>query len=350
MSFLGTLFHTNKHTAESVVLVDIGTNSVAGAYVRYTEQESPVLLYTRRVPIEIREGEPHGRAMLRALKVLGDILITEGAPVLARASGSGSVNTILVSIDAPWQETSVRTEYFERNTSFVFTKSLVTKALEKTAVAIPEKLLADESIIGTALNGYETANPYGKRAHRASVIVLTSLIEEKIAASIFSLLKSLYHTKRVLFISGSSPRYQAMRVVFPHERNALILDATGTLTSIALVRNGFFVALSEVAHSAIDSQTWVHEVVDECAEIAKNYPLPRTIFLLARESEISSLQEKLTTANFGSLWLSDNPPNIVSILASHLSGSIQHLTTASPDLMLLLMTKYYQHHDPEEKV
>lgn len=349
MSFLGALFHT-KNTAESVVLIDIGTNSVAGAYVRYTEHESPVLLYTRRVPIEIRAGEPHGRAMLRALKVLGDILITEGAPVLARTAGSGSVNTILVSIDAPWQETSVRTEHFERNTPFIFTKSLVVKALEKTAIAVPEKLLADESIIGTILNGYETTDPYGKKAHRATVIVLTSLIEEKIAASILSLLKSLYHTKHIQFISGSSLRYQAMRAVFPHARNALILDATGTLTSIALVRNGFFVALSEVANSATDNETWVHQVADECAEIAKNYPLPRTIFLLARESEVSSLQKKLTAANFGSLWLSDNPPKIVSILASHLSDSLRHLTTASPDLLLLLMTKYYQHHDPEEKV
>ncbi len=339
-------------SAEAVVLIDIGTSSVAGAYARYTEQEPPVLLYTRRVPIEIRGEEPHEHAMLRALTILGDILIREGAPVLARATGNGSADVVLVSIDAPWEEISIRTEHFERKIDFVFTKSLVAKALAKQNATLPEKLLVDESIIGTILNGYETARPYGKKVHRASAIILTSFIEKKIAKSILSVLQRLYHTKHILSIAGSSLRYQAMRAAFPHERNALILDATGSLTSIMLVRKGLLVAISLVKNSDTDDQTWIRKVADECAEIARNYPLPRTIFLLAREPDIASLREKLDAAHLGSLWLSDNPPQIVSILASHIIGSIRHATTTSPDLPLLLMALYYRTNegkkDPEE--
>lgn len=340
MSFFNAL--SRRASAESVVLIDIGTSSVAGAYARYAEQEPPALLYTRRVPIEIRGDEPHGRAMLRALTILGDILIREGAPILARAAGSGTVDTVLVSIDAPWEETSVRTEHFERQIPFVFTKSLVAKALGKHSAALPEKLLVDESIIGTILNGYETANPYGKKAHRAAAIILTSFIERKIAESVLAILQQLYHTRHILPIAGSSLRYQAMRAAFPHERDALILDATGSLTSIMLMRRGLFTAISLVPNSATDDRAWIRKVADECAEIARNYPLPRTIFLLAREPEIALLREKLDAAHLGSLWLSDNPPKIVSILASHIIGPIRHTTTASPDLLLLLMALYHQ--------
>lgn len=340
MSFFSNLFQRAR--AETVVLIDIGASSVAGAYAYYKDREPPVLLYTRRVPIEIRGDEPHGRAMLRALTILGDILIREGGPILVRTAGDGSVAVVLVSIDAPWQETSVRTEHFERKIPFVFTKSLVAKALAKRDVAIPEKLLVDESIIGTILNGYETAHPYGKKAHRAAAIVLTSFIEQKVAKSVLSILQNLYHTKRILPIAGSSLRYQAMHAAFPHERNMLILDATGPLTSIMLVRRGLFTAISLVPNSATDSQAWIQKVAAECAEIAKDYPLPRTIFLLARESEIASLREKLDAAQLGSLWLSDNPPKIVSILTNHIIGSIRHMTSASPDLLLLLMALYYQ--------
>lgn len=347
MSFVSNLFH-NEKKAESVALIDIGTTSVAGAYAQYTEDELPTLLYTRRLPVEARDSEPQEQTMLRALAILGEALIREGAPALARATGSGSVSSVLVSIDAPWQKTSVRIEHFEQQTPFVFTKSLVTRGLEKTSTAALGKLLTDESIVGTILNGYETSDPYGKKVRHASVVVLTSLIDEKVADNIISTLRSLYHTKRILPLAGSSLRYQAMRRAFPHERDALILDATGPLTSIALVRKDLVVSLTEVEISSAGS--WMPYIVKELTELAKNYPLPRTIFLLAREPDVVSLQKKLAGANLGELWLSDNPPKVVSVLASHLGGLVKQVTTAAPDLVLLLMALFWQNRAPEEKM
>ncbi|MHB1163438.1 MAG: hypothetical protein ACYCZZ_02885 [Minisyncoccota bacterium] len=349
MSLFGNLFR-KKGISESVVVIDIGASSVAGAYVRYQEGEPVTMLYSRRLPIEIRKGEVHDRAMLRALGILGNDLIREGAPVLARAVGSGTVDVVLVSIDAPWQETEVRTEHFEEKDPFVFTKSLITKRLEEKNTTPSEKLLADESVIGTILNGYETRNPYGKKAHRAAVIILLSLIERQVAHDILVNLESLYHTRRVLPIAGSSLRYQAMRNLFPHERDAIILDATGrSLTSISLVRKGIFVNLTQVSTPS-DDDAWVSSVHDHLAEMAERYPLPRTIFLLAREPEISSLREKLDAAHFGSLWLSDSPPKIVSVLKNQIIGSIRQMATNSPDTVLLLMTLYYQARDKGERL
>ncbi|MDO8593467.1 MAG: hypothetical protein Q7R59_01030 [bacterium] len=343
MSFFSELF--NPIGEESVALIDISAGSVAGAYVRYKEGGNPSILYTRRLPIEMRPHEAHERAMVRALSVLGEALVAEGAPILARHTGSGSAGAILVSIDAPWQETRVRTEHFERNTPFTFTKGMVATALEKTSVAPAEKILADESIIGTVLNGYETNEPYGRKVHRAAVIVLASFIEANVAKNIATTLRGLFHTKNILFIAGTSLRYQAMRTAFPHERDVLILDSTGSLISIELVRKNLLVAVAEVSENVSTDNTasWVQKVVDKFTELAKNYPLPRTIFLLARERSASSLEQALNAAKLGGLWLSDNPPKIVSVLPGHISGSIQQVTTAPPELPLLLMALYWQH-------
>ncbi len=342
MSFFDTLFHKKKD-GESVILIDIGAESVAGAYVRYEETETPALLYSRSLPIEIHAGEAHERAMLRALGVLGNDLIREGAPVLARHTGSGSADKILVSVDAPWQETDVRTEHFEESEPFVFTKGLVDARLEETRAGLPEKLLVDESIIGTILNGYETRSPYGKRARRATIIVLTSLIRKDVANSIIQTFESLFHTKDILPIAGNSLRYQVMRELFPHERDAIILDATGgSLTSVALVRKGVFASLVQVSNSS-ESDSWVSTVKEEFAEIAKRYPLPRTIFLLAREPEILSLQEKLESADFGALWFSDTPPKIIPVLRSNIPGAIRQVSIRPADIVLLFMAFYHQY-------
>lgn len=340
MSFFDNFF--GKKKSESVVLIDIGADSVAGAYAHYTEGEQPVLHYTQRLPIKIRTGEPHEDAMLRALGVLGDALICEGAPILMRATGSGSIETVLVSVDAPWQKTSVRTEYFEQKDPFIFNKNMVNAALKKTSVAPAGQLLVDESIIGTILNGYETKDPYGKEAHRASIIILTSLIDEKVAQGIQKALRSLYHTKNISTIAGSSLRYQAMRIAFPHERDALILDATGPLTSIALVRRDLLVEVVEIQIHKAGTAIWLETLTDELAALAQRFPLPRTIFLLAREPDIVSIRETLDEADLGKLWLSDNPPKIVSVRESHLVGLIRETATASSDISLLLMALYFQ--------
>ena len=341
MSFIGDFFY-KKQDGESVILIDIGADSVAGAYVRYEETETPVLVYSRSLPIEIHTGEARERAMLRALDVLGNDLIREGAPVLARYAGSGRAGKILVSVDAPWQETNVRTEHFEESEPFVFTKSLVDARLEETRAGLPEKLLVDESVIGTVLNGYETRSPYGKKVHRATIIVLTSLIHKNVANNIIQILEGLFHTKDILPIAGNSLRYQVMRGLFPHERDAIILDATGgSLTSVALVRKGVFASLVQVSNPS-GSDSWIPTVKGELVEVAKHYPLPRTIFLLAREPEISSLQHLLDTADFGALWFSDNPPKIIPVLRSNIPTAIRQVSVRPADIVLLFMALYHQ--------
>lgn len=348
MSFLQRLFR-KKERAESVVLIDIGADSVAGAYAQYALGEPPALLYTRRLPIEAREGEPRERAMLRALGVLGEALIREGAPALARATGSGSADTVLVSIDSPWQETSVRTEHLEQETPFVFTKALVDALLEKTKTGdgASGEMLADESVIGTLLNGYETRAPYGKKARRADIIILTSNIDASVATHVIKTLRGMYHTKYIMPIAGDSLRYQAMQKAFPHERDALILDALGQRTSIALVRRGLLVALVETPGASADSSR-AEQVGDTLAELAKCYPLPRTIFLLAHESDAVFLRPDLVTANFGRLWLSNNPPKIVLVLPSAIVGLVRQISLSSPDLPLLLMALYWRHRASEK--
>jgi len=341
MSFIDDLFGTKKKI-ESAVLIDVGAESVGGAYVCAAGDALPEVLYTRRLPVEAHSGEHREAAMLRALKILGDTLVLEGAPVLARTTGTGAADSIVVSIDAPWQETSVRTERFEQDAPFFFTKSLVVETLKKTGLTAEGKLLVDESIIGTILNGYETRDPYGKVAHRATVVVLTSFIDTKVAKDVSELLQGVYHTKRILPIAGSSLHCQAMHIAFPHERDALIVDATGPLTTIALLRRGLFVSISEVP-AAPSLTKWVEHITAELSGIGKQYPLPRTIFLVARESELPALGKKLEEANLGELWLSDNPPKIVSVLASHIAGLVRQATTTPPDFVLLLMTLFWRH-------
>ncbi|MDB5244674.1 MAG: hypothetical protein JWN18_544 [Parcubacteria group bacterium] len=345
MSFFADFFHKVDKT-DSVILIDISTGSIAGAYVQNKKGALPALLYSRRMPIEMREGEAHEAAMLRALKVLSESLLREGAPVLARATGSGAANSILVSIDAPWQKTIVRMEEHEEKPSFVFSRGLVADIVKKTDSKALDTQYADESIIGTMLNGYQTSNPYGKRAHRAQIVILTSRIDTRVAKGIIATLQATYHTKKILPIAGDSMRYQVLRTLFPYEKSALLIDATSPLTTVALVNKGLFICVD--ALPVDDKQPWIDRVVKQFSELGTRYPLPRTIFLLARDPESVDMQKALSEANLGKLWLSDTPPRIVAVVPSHLSEFVKQVTTAPPDLSLLFMAIYWQNRSLEK--
>lgn len=338
MGFLSDLVLRKR--SESVILIDIGADSIGGAYAVFADGSLPVVLYTMRLSTERHAGEHEDTAMLRTLKQVTDTITKEGAPVLARATGSGRANRILVSIDAPWQKVSVRTEHFDPGESFIFNDKLVDALLKETGNEFPGKQLVDESVIGTMLNGYETKDPYGKSAHRAAIVVMTSFIDEAIAQNITTILRGAFHMRRIIPIAGSSIRYQALHKAFPHERDALMIDAIGPLTSVALVRSGLFAEIIEVAVDTGTYAEWGAQVEGKLGELAKRFPLPRTLFLLTQETKLESLRKKLDDAKLGDLWLSDNPPNVISVLVSHLNTLIRQTTTNPPDITLLLMALF----------
>jgi hypothetical protein len=285
MGLFTNLFNKKKKS-ESVVLIDIGADSVAGAYVRYVEGETPVLLHTQRILIEVRDGEPYEHAMLSSLLTLGNDLIREGAPILSRATGSGRSDVVFVSIDTPLQEISMRTESFERADPFIFTKDMLDTMLQRTRIIPDGKSIIDESIVNSSLNGYETRNPFGKSARQASITIFSSFIDKNVSESIISTLRGLYHLENIIPVAGKSLRYQTMRSIFPHERRP----------------------------------------------------------------DISSLEQALDAAHAGKLWVPGNPPKIVQVLPSHISRLVRQTAPTPPDLPLLLMALYHQNRFSAQKI
>ena len=343
MSFLENFFHKEKK-AESVVLISVGENVVCGACVRYEDGRSPTVHYTRSLPVTVREGEERERAVLRALKFLGDDLVREGAPALVRAVGNGVVGTVLVAVDAPWQKVLPRTEYFEQREPFVFTEDLVEKRLAEADIAEADETIVDKSIIGATLNGYATSAPYEKEARRASITVLASLVKTRIKDNVTEIMKGLYHTRDIRFIAGSSLRYQTTRSLFPHDRDAIIIDATDGLTSIALVREGVFVTLANII-APVGGSGWAARITKELGTISDHRSLPRIVLLLAQEHEALALRQDLDIADFAALWHNTGAmPKIVPVLRTLIGGSVRQLSTEPADLGTLLMAFYYQRH------
>lgn len=341
MSFLSDLFRTERK--ESVVFIDIGASRVAGALARYVGTEVPTIMYSRVIAIESQPGEDHTAAMLRTFEQLITALRDEGRPALLRATDTQHIDAVLVSLDTPWQETKIYAEETVRERDFVFTKALTAEAIKNATLPVEGKVYTDASVVGTFLNGYTVREPYGHKAHRSRVLVLTSLLDEQVATALRRGIRSLTRSHRVALIAGASLRYQTMRIAFAHELNALILDATGPLPEVALMRDGFLVMVSETAEDAARVEVTPELLTRRFAEVAEQYPLPRTVFLLARFDQMEKMKEVFNAIAYTPIWLSSNPPRLLELTTKHMNGLVRYLGTTSPDLPLLLMALYYRY-------
>lgn len=341
MSFLRELFRIERK--ESVVLIDVGASRISAAVARYVGSEIPLIIYSRVIAIESRPGEDPTTAMVRTFEEVITALRDEGRAALVRAASAQHVDAVLVSIDAPWQETAIYKEETVRERDFTVTKALVAEALKNATLPKEGVVYTDASVVGTFLNGYAVREPYGHRAHHARVLVLTSRMPEPLHQMLRRGVRSLTRTHRVAFIGGASLRYQTMRIAFAHELNALILDATGPLPEVALMRNGFLVMVSETPEDPLGAGVTAATLTQRFSEIAAEHPLPRTVFLLARFDQVEQMKEVFNTITYAPLWLSSNPPRLLELTTKHMNGLVRYLGAVTPDLPLLLMALYYRY-------
>jgi hypothetical protein len=74
------------------------------------------------------------------------------------------------------------------------------------------------------------------------------------------------------------------------------------------------------------------------------------LFLVAREPEGAELQKALAGASLSDLWLSENPPTVVPIVASILTQRVRVASADSPDLLIFLMALYWQQRERSNRI
>lgn len=381
MSFL-QIFHGT--TTQSVILIDIGSASISGAYIQINKKYQPILYYTASVPIRARNNSSQQTAIELTLTELVKMLVMYGAPVFARSTGTSAVDRVLVSIAGPWQHTHTRTERISRPKAFKFTRHIMDEMVEKASVVPPGTTQTNKMVITTILNGYEVNNPFGKSAHDAAVIVLSSFVTSTIADATTKILRKAFNTDEIEITAFAPIAYTVFRTIYPHENDFLIMDVTGEATDLALVKQGLLVEVANLPlginiirqaaikagfNSVSSAQSlktieevvlidtehneeftkhlhaactqWLDKLSDALQKLTVQYALPHTIFLISDEESLGFLKHTLENGtSVQKLWLSNEGPPIIAINAGKFAQYVVYRGTASGNTFLSLLALY----------
>ena len=363
-----SLFGTKR--AASAVVIDIGSTSIGGAYVRFPGSASPVVDFTLRMPIEAPgDGTRPDVYLQRALHTLVSALIETGLPAFARQGGHHP-DRVYVSVGAPWQETNMETETIAHEKPFTFTQGMLAQALSRHADLMKGRRVLHKEIVATLLNGYETPEPVGKRASRAEILTLSSLMDSELMSLITTEVKRLMPTGGVLIAPFQSLAYAVLRSQYPYEKEFVLMRVSGEVTSLLFTSRGLVTHAAQVpvglkdieglldaqmrilpvngrppvpmaqAASADIGRAWMEGVKTGLKEYTERHALPRIMYLVAPEFASASLKRLMDTPDLRALWLSDEPLTVIPVISRLLSSLIQHQGEAEPDVMLDLIVLF----------
>lgn len=353
----------SKKKTVSHALFDIDSSSVGGALAHAPAGEAPTIYYTFRQKITPKEHEDAAEAMYRTLEEVTADLVQKGAPILRQETGSGHSDQILVSVGAPWQKTVIRMDTISDKNEFTFTKAILADATHRGEDLPPGYIKSNESVIAILLNGYETSEPYGKKVHRADMLLLSSLLDKAVSSRVEQILRKTYHTHALSLIAFAPIAYSVFRDVYPHEKDFLVVEVSGEATNLVFVKNGLLVNVADVEYGINSIVRNIHETAQETGDSASaeaaegiwlakiaetlqgfstNYALPRTIFLLADADSRDYFRTLMDSQNLRSLWLTNDPLRVIPVVPQHFANVVKTRGNAEGDVYLELLTLYNQ--------
>lgn len=378
------LFGFGKKERSTIILIDIGSASVGGAYAHFAKG-APTIYYTARTPIQKREGESIDESMRRALTETAELLVREGAPTVRREVGSAHADSILVSVAAPWQETKVRTETLQAVRPFQFTRNLLNETVAKSAQVPEDRMDTGQSVIATILNGYEIPNPFGKQVKRVELVILSSTLLKSATELIETVLRKAFHSHTITFTGFAPASYQVFRDLYPHEHDYLILDISGEGSDLAFVQRGLLLDVGTIPHgthallslgrAATDEaiqqkesdldrglgasylspgrnarfgarvqaaeEEWMKSLSTLLKDFATRHALPRTLFLLADDDVRGFLMRTLDNPALHTIWLSDEPLRIVPVTPAQFAPYVRVHGAATSDIFMSLLALFH---------
>jgi len=223
------------------IIFDIGSASVGVAVFLLSAGKKSILTFSYREELPLYEDTNFDRLGAAILQAVGNA----AQKTIETGIQAHTIAEVKCFLSSPWylSKTKISKENFE--TPKEFTEAVMKEIYKRETDKVvndPEllssgdtEMLEAENIL-TKLNGYESSDPFGKKANTIEVALFVSLSSKSVLGSIRSAIKGYFTSSTVKFHSFSFASFVVVRDIF-HEKNFLLLDISGESTDVIIVRD-----------------------------------------------------------------------------------------------------------------
>ena len=226
------------------IVFDIGSASVGAALVVFNNDTNKInILYDTRVFIAFQdklEDRYLTFAMISALKKVTENIQDKGINRLSdERIKIKNIKDVFCILSSSWYEVQIKNLKFKEEKPFNISSKFISAILDEESKKFTESRgkLIEKNVIQILLNGYNTNNPYGKEALTVDTTIFISSMSGEIQDRIKDILETVFTSSDVSFNTFALASFSVVRDIFKTEKNFLLLDISGEMTDIILVRN-----------------------------------------------------------------------------------------------------------------
>jgi cell division ATPase FtsA len=360
-----SLFSFIKKNKESYSLVfDIGSGSISGGIVRFTEKAGVQMIHYAKeiIPFQEQISIPkHLQLMKSTLTGLASKIRTEGLSKIISKKNNIIIDRVFYVFSSPWSDSQTKTIKIKESKPFKVTEAYLNKLIieqeKQFQIDISKSgKIIERKIIQLKINGYEVTDFYNKSTKDLEVSVFFTVVPEDILKIVDDAVSKTFNIKSVWCHSLSLSIFSVIRDLFPQKEDFIHIDVSEEMTDISIIkdnivastaslplgRNDFIRELSavlKVTESIADSMIKMHTTqsndqfaslklsvaMDQAAQnwITKMYEVidsfrekifvSDTIFLIAHNDLTPFLKDKLQKRDFKVLLIDNKkikPPMV----------------------------------------
>jgi hypothetical protein len=383
-----SLFQRNQKSGQRFVIVfDIGSSSIGGAFVSIDQGKPPEIIFTTRKDIPFQEKLNFPRFLQLMIKTLEEMFTS-----MQKAGGGVKVTQAFCILASPWYASQTRLVHYNQPEQFIVTEKGLNKLIQKEIDifrdsklfsrgkmddAMPE--IMESKNIQMKLNGYEVRDPFGKRVNELEVALYISMIPSNIYKSINESIMKFWHVDNVHFASFAFVAFDTIRDIFSDESSFLFMDISGEVTDISLAKDNVLLEsisfpvgknmlirnLAEemgvpvaLANSELNlylenkstpqhakqmeatlgpaAKEWLRLFENALAELAAEFPIPRTLFYTTDNNVNKWFRDAIEKTDFKKFAQDDGEFAIRSLGGEFLGRFVKVVEPAFQDQFLTI--------------
>ncbi len=248
MSF--STFLTSSKT-ENALLVDVGNGTISAGLVVFEKDAKPKFVYIIKKFFAVNEN-PSALNMEIEMNTLLDetlpVLIKKGFENKYWIGKKKDITRVLVSFSSPWFLSKTKSIHLKGEKEFTITNKFLEDILNKETTLLKDELktndaettfeVIERSIVHSKINGYILDNTIGKSTKTFDASLYMSVVEAKFIRKILETIQKHTHLSKDKISVNTFPliSFTVVRDLFTQESNFVLMDVTGEVTDITLVR------------------------------------------------------------------------------------------------------------------
>ncbi len=238
------MFFGGRDKSKKIILFDFRSSSVAASIIAIDEEISlPKILFARREHYYFSEAPHPEEFIMRAHIALKKLIEEINHFKINDPDIDHAISEVRILYGAPWYTPNFIDIHHEQDKDFVFTKELLAKIIKNTDKKLeinPHTEIIEKNLSSILINGYETTDPFKKKTKDVKLSFYLSYVAAETKEEIERIIKNSLHVENIYSHSHTAVLHSFLKSNFHAVNNYVLLDVSGEITEITIVRNSFF--------------------------------------------------------------------------------------------------------------